>query len=173
MNGRIGPFIGLFVLLILLLAGIYRISGVGNNVSEVAKAYALPNLETTTLDGEKWRLGDHKGKVLLLDFWATWCGPCVMSLPHMRQVYERFKSNPDFEMVGVSLDYHIEDLQRFLEKQKLPWLQLFDPQQPLAQMFKVQGIPAVWVIDRNGRAEGGNLDPSAIDKLVEEKLARK
>lgn len=173
MNGRIGPFIGLIALVLLLAAGIYRMRDASTDAIVVAKDSLLPDIETTTADGEKWRLRDQKGKVVLLDFWATWCGPCLMSLPHMREVYEKFKSNPDFVMVGVSLDYQIEDLEKYMKQQKLPWLQLFDPQQPLARLFKVQGIPAVWVLDRDGRAEGGNIDPSTIDKLVAEKLARK
>ncbi len=132
-----------------------------------------PQVVTTTLDGQTWRLADQRGKVVLIDFWATWCGPCIMAMPHMRQVYERFRSNPDFLMVGVSLDDRPEDVRAFLQRQELPWIQLYDPAQPFARAFRVSAIPSVWVIGRDGRIAGGYLDGPAIESTVAAELARK
>src|SRR5689334_10832319 len=102
MNGKDRLLIGAIVLVMILGAVVYRMQR--SPAMPAPSGPPVPDITTKTLDGHAWRLSDNRGKVLLMDFWATWCGPCVAAMPHMKQVYDRFESNPDFRMVGVSDD---------------------------------------------------------------------
>ncbi len=127
-------------------------------------------ITTTTLEGEKWELGKQHGKVVLIDFWATWCGPCVSSMPKMKEIYNKYKNNPDFTMVGVSLDFDETKLRKFVEKEKIEWLQLYEKPDvqgnSFAKAFKVNGIPSIWVIDKNNKITG-------IDLYTKDEIVRK
>jgi peroxiredoxin len=111
------------------------------------------DLTFTALDGRQVSLADLKGKVVLLDFWATTCVPCVRDLPDLKQLYTKY--NPQgLEIVGISLDREKEALTRFIEKEKIPWPQYYDPTgetNRVAQMYGIAGIPVVWLVDRHGR----------------------
>jgi thiol-disulfide isomerase/thioredoxin len=97
-------------------------------------------------------LADYKGKVVLIDFWATWCGPCIAELPKMTEVYAKHQGD-DFEIIGVSLDQGSAPLTQFLaENPKMSWPQIFNPDNPgeLADKFGVQAIPTMFLVDKQG-----------------------
>ncbi len=77
----------------------------------------------TTADGQQFDIAKYKGKVVIVDFWATWCGPCRESLPDLKDVYEKYHDK-GLEVVGVSLDSELSDLTDFLDKEKLPWVNI-------------------------------------------------
>ncbi len=109
-------------------------------------------LQFTALDGTRIDLDRYRGKVVLLDFWATWCPPCVGALPGVKDVWKRLQPE-GFEVIGVSYDDQRETLDRFLQKHELPWPQFFDPagtDAPLIQSLGQPGPPAYWLIDRQG-----------------------
>ncbi len=126
-----------------------------------------PDAVTTTLDGSRWSLRDQRGKVVLIDFWATWCGPCVASIPKMKKIFERYRHTPAFLMVGVSLDDDAADVRKFVADQKMGWLQLFETgagrNNRFAAAFNINTIPSVWLIDKQGRV-------AAADLVSEEKI---
>ncbi|MCP4109513.1 MAG: TlpA family protein disulfide reductase [Desulfobacteraceae bacterium] len=131
----------------------------------------VPNVTTTTIRGEKWELHKQYGKVLLIDFWATWCGPCVASMPKLKELYEKYKDNPNFAMVGVSLDNDEKELKKFIDDEKIMWLQLFEKnnkgmENSFAKAFQVTGIPSVWIVDKNNKVIG-------IDLYSKEDIVRK
>ncbi|HKQ38524.1 MAG TPA: TlpA disulfide reductase family protein [Verrucomicrobiae bacterium] len=106
----------------------------------------------TALDGTRVDTAAWKGKVVLIDFWATWCPPCVAALPDVRKQYEKHHPR-DLEIIGVSLDSDSAALKRFLAKHKDPWPQHFDGQSwksPAAYQHGVQMIPSLWLLDRKG-----------------------
>src|SRR5579871_1715819 len=110
-----------------------------------------------TLDGGHFDLAEHRGKVVLVDFWATWCGPCIAELPHIREAYDQYHAQ-GLDVVGVNLDSRRSALVRFLKTTPLPWPQIFfdaagNPnfQNPLAARFDIQTIPCLLVIDRDGK----------------------
>jgi thiol-disulfide isomerase/thioredoxin len=107
-----------------------------------------------TLDGKQFSSEQWKGKVVLVDFWATWCGPCLAELPRVKKAYAEFHGK-GLEVLGVSCDERGKDLAEFLQKNPdMPWPQLFDPSQPgwhaLAREYGVRGIPTMFLIDKSG-----------------------
>jgi len=115
------------------------------------QAEPLPeSLTFTTLDGEKLVLADLRGKVVLLDFWATWCKPCRNAVPHLRRLAQRMEDQP-FELVGVSVDGNEEALRRYLEEEGVTWTQIWDPSNQSSEVFGIKSYPFYLVIDHEGR----------------------
>ena len=118
-------------------------------------------------------LAKLRGKVVLLDFWATWCPPCVEEVPTLVETYAQFKDK-GFEIVGVSLDSDKDALAAFTKENKMPWPQFFDGKgwdSELAQRFNIQAVPTMWLLDREGKL----ADASPRDRLkqaVEAALAK-
>ncbi len=130
-------------------------------------------LTFTAADGRKVDLSKLRGKVVLLDFWATWCPPCVEEVPSLVETYGKFKSQ-GFEIVGISLDSDKGALMKFTKENKMTWPQFFDGKgwdSELAQRFKIQSVPTMWLLDREGKL----LDASPrgrLDQAVEAALAK-
>ncbi len=134
-----------------------------------------PDFTAATLAGEKISPKDFRGRVLLLDFWATWCGPCIAELPNVQQVY-RDHHAAGFDIVSVSLDRDKAALTNFLKENALPWKHVFDTDQPressLAAQYGVDSIPRMLLIGRDGRLIGQNLRGPALAQAVASALAR-
>jgi thiol-disulfide isomerase/thioredoxin len=132
--------------------------------SQQEAAAALAALENKPLiitgkqpDGKDFTTADWKGKVILVDFWATWCGPCREELPRVTKLYANYHAK-GLEVLGVSNDYSGEDLAKFLDKNKdMPWPQLFDSAaaanqswNPITTGYGINGIPTMFLIDKKG-----------------------
>lgn len=111
------------------------------------------DLSFTSLQGNEIDLQtDYKGQVVLLDFWATWCGPCIVELPNVKEVYKQWHDK-GFEILGISLDNDEDALRKFIKKEDMTWPQFFDGkgwENKYAVSFGIRGIPAMWLIDQNG-----------------------
>jgi thiol-disulfide isomerase/thioredoxin len=124
------------------------------NASLVNKPMVLAG---TTPDGKPFTTADWKGKVILVDFWATWCGPCKASLPHVKELYQKYHSQ-GLEIVGVSNDTSKAALEKFLAADPaMAWPDLFDAKaaaaekwNPISAQFGIEAIPRMFLIDRNG-----------------------
>ncbi len=126
-------------------------------------------LKFTALDGREVDLEKLKGKVVLIDFWATWCGPCVAELPNVKKAYEALHPK-GFEILGISFDQKKEAITAFVEKEKMTWPQYFDGQgwqNKYGQEFGINAIPAMWLVDKKGILR----DQNARGKL-EEKVGK-
>lgn len=128
----------------------------------------------TAIDGRKVDLAGLKGKVVLIDYWATWCGPCIASLPELKESYTKWQPQ-GFEILGISLDSDLEALKAMVKEQAMPWPQFFDSENEnnrYAEKFGITGIPTLWLIDKQGnlRYLDARSDlPGKIAKLMAEK----
>jgi thiol-disulfide isomerase/thioredoxin len=131
-------------------------------------------LKFIDLNGKPVDIKDYAGKVVLLDFWATWCGPCVAALPEVKDTYAKFKPK-GFEIIGISLDRDKEALTQFTASEKMTWPQYFDGlmwENKLAGEFEITGIPALWLVDKKGHLRdlnGRHQFEAKIEKLLAEK----
>jgi len=123
------------------------------------KALGQPvDLQFTAVDGRGVDLAKLKGKVVLIDFWATWCGPCVGEVPNVKKTYEQFHPK-GFEIVGISLDKDKDKLTQFTAEHKMEWPQFFDGlfwQNKYARQFGIESIPTMWLIDKKGNLRDMN-----------------
>jgi thiol-disulfide isomerase/thioredoxin len=132
-------------------------------------------IEGTTLDGTKFNIEQYRGRVVLVDFWATWCGPCVAKLPDLMKLHERFHDK-GFEVVGVDLDKNVDDLGKFLDDQKLPWINLIGEKDgdemkfPLAEKYDISAIPDTYLVGRDGRVIVHNPSDEELSKRLDELL---
>ncbi len=111
---------------------------------------ATPDFALETLEGRKVVLSELKGKVVLLDFWATWCGPCKESVPHLTQLYKTYQER-GLELIGMSTDREgdVEIVRRFVKSMNIPYPIVMTPDD-VARKYKVTGLPTTILIDRKG-----------------------
>jgi len=110
------------------------------------------DFSTTLISGEKISLSDLKGKVILIDFWATWCPPCIKGIPHIKELYKEYKDR-NFEIIGISLDKKKELVVKYIVKEQIKWKMIFSGKawaDDIAKNYNVNLIPSYWIIDRDG-----------------------
>ncbi len=131
---------------------------------ELARARMAPPFAFTTADGQKISLDDLKGKVVLLDFWATWCGPCREALPHMREIAKKFQGQP-LVVLSISMDEDEKKWKDFVAKNEMTWTQYREGgfNGPVATLFGVHAIPQTFTIDAEGVLQDQHIGDAAIE----------
>jgi thiol-disulfide isomerase/thioredoxin len=127
-----------------------------------------PDSESANLDGKTVKVSDYKGKVVVLDFWATWCPPCRGMIPHERELVKKNKDQP-FVFISISADEEKDTLKKFLEKEEMPWTHWWSGTGGIVKEWNIEAFPTLYIIDAKGviRAKivgGGN--EKKIDELV-------
>ncbi len=134
----------------------------------------FPEFSEKDLQGKPFSLANYKGKVVLVDFWAVWCGPCVRELPNVLKAYEKHHA-AGFEILGISLDSDKAKLEKFIETNKMSWQQYFDGkgwENKLAQQYGVNSIPATYLLDGEGKIIAKDLRGEALEAAVAKALQK-
>lgn len=139
----------------------------------------IPNITDHRLDftvaglkGDSIKLSSLKGKVLILDFWASWCGPCRYSNKNLVKLYSKYKDK-GLEILSVSLDEESKDWKKAITKDKITWLQAIDPggwDAMAAMKWQVDAIPASFLVNKDGDVVAINLEKNELEKKIKELL---
>ena len=135
----------------------------------------VPDFSATDLDGKPISLRDYRGKVVLLDFWAVWCGFCTLEMPNVKRVYDTYKDQ-GFDVIGVSLDDEEAELRDYLKKKDILWRQIFDVaagEHSLVQQYDITGVPEPWLIARDGTLISTDARGALLEHLVSDTLKDK
>lgn len=140
---------------------------------ELARARMAPPFSLVTLDGKNVSLDELAGKVVLIDFWATWCGPCREALPHIRDIAQKFQDQP-LVVLSISLDKDEAKWKDFVAKNKMTWLQYRDEgfDGKIATEFGVNAIPATFTIDADGVLQDQHVGDANIEGKLKKLIAR-
>lgn len=148
--------------------------------SPLERGQDAPAFEAQTLDGKMLNLQDYRNKVVLLDFWATWCKPWEAELDELKRNYYKYHHR-DFEIIGLSLDYDLSFLREYIEENKIPWPQIADGagwEMFVAELYKVESLPKNFLLGRRGiirykNLYGRNLEAKVYELLNEPEVAAK
>lgn len=133
-----------------------------------------PSFTAADTAGRPVALYDFRGKVVLIDFWATWCAPCIADLPSLKERWERYRDQ-NFVIVGVSLDTNLDQWRSFLRDEAIDWVNIAEGKMwdsEIAARYKLDAIPASYLLDRNGRIMVMNKRGAALDSAISQLLRK-
>ena len=153
---------------------LFKPDGAGSAAPEPARRRAIPDFQMARLDGQPWKLSDQRGKVLLLNFWASWCGPCRRETPGLVRLARDYGAR-GLEVAGVSMDENTADVHRFIAQYRVPYPILLPPAGN-SVASGVESLPTTLLIDRQGRVARSYLgaeSESVFRRDVERLLAER
>ena len=163
--------LGLGLALQLMSLAVQPVAATGPHASATTASEGVwQGITWTDLGGNRWSAEELHGRVVLLDFWATWCLPCLAQVPHLREISERFDEQ-DVVVLGVALDSkQRRPLRSFLARHRIQWPQVHQPlafASDAALHFDVDKVPTSIVVDRQGRPVARDLTGSALDATLQ------
>lgn len=135
---------------------------------------ASPEISLKNAKGETVALSSFKGKVVLLDFWASWCGPCRVANKNFAKLYKAYKDK-GFEIYSVSVDSDADKWKKAVKKDGITWIQVNDPgdwESPTARKWGINAIPTTYLIDKEGKLAGYDLEGPQLEAKIKELLAK-
>ena len=145
-------------------------------IADKAKTMAIgekyQDIELMNPEGKMVKLSScvPEGKYVMLEFWASWCGPCRGEIPHLRHVYQEYKDK-GFEIISISIDEKKTDWDKAMKEEKMVWKQLSDPigfNGPVAQKYNITGVPTCILLDKEGRIFKTEMRGAALDAVLQE-----
>jgi len=139
---------------------------------ELARKRTAPNFHVTALDGKPIAMDQLAGKVVMIDFWATWCGPCKQALPHLKEIAQKFAGQP-LVVISISLDADETTWKNFVAQNGMTWLQYRDGgfDGPMATQFNVKAIPTTFSIDADGFVQDRQVGDGDIEETLKTLIA--
>jgi thiol-disulfide isomerase/thioredoxin len=128
---------------------------IGADVRPVADRVRSPDFILKSLDGKEVKLSGLKGKVVLLDFWAVWCPPCRMSIPHLVELSDKFKGK-GVVILGINLDSNPKNVPAFVKQYKMPYPVLLGGNSPVQEQYGIDSIPSFILLDKSLRVADAN-----------------
>lgn len=146
--------------------------------SVVQLKQTAPEFSVTTSDGKTVNLSDYKGKVILINFFATWCGPCMVEMPLLQnEIWNKLKDNPNFVLLSLGRDHSQEEINKFIEQKKFTFPIYADKGKAVYSLFAKQYIPRNYLIDKNGKvvyaSTGFSMEEFEDLKITIDKLLKK
>lgn len=140
--------------------------------AQIRQGYDAPDIALPAVNGDTIRLSSLKGKVVLLDFWASWCGPCRVANKGLTKLYQKFKAK-GFEIFGVSIDAAKSNWLKAIRQDKIHWLQVNDPgdwNAKIVARWGLYGIPTSYLIDKDGKLIAMDLEGKELEKALKDIL---
>jgi peroxiredoxin len=120
------------------------------STKSIQPGHEVPDFAFPDIDGKKVSLSDHRGKVVLVNVWATWCPPCRQEMPSMQRLYEKFKGE-SFKILAVSIDSEgRQTVAPFMRKMNLTFTALLDQEETIRPLYGITGVPESFIIDKQG-----------------------
>jgi thiol-disulfide isomerase/thioredoxin len=136
--------------------------------AKIANGKKAPDFAFPDVNGKKWSPKDFKGKYLIVDFWASWCGPCRQEIPHLKEVYKKYQSK-GLEILAVSVDAKENDWKKAMNEEKMAWPQVNAKEsKDVMASYLFSGIPYLVVVDKEGNIIEKNLRGESLDKKLKE-----
>lgn len=129
----------------------------------VAEGFKAPDIEVRDLSGNAWRLSAHKGDVVLVNFWASWCKECREEMPSLQRLYDKLKTNPDFEMVLVVYNEDPGESAEFMDENNYTMPVYVDPGSAAARSFGLTGVPETYIVSKEGVLKKKIIGPADFD----------
>lgn len=143
-------------------------------IESLSVGQKAPNFRVQTVKGDSIALSDYRGKIVLLDFWATWCGPCLPEIPHLKSIQANH-SEKELQIIGIALEDDPGKLIKFLTEKQMNWphvLQSGRWNDELSELYNITGIPQTYIIDRNGTIAAKELRKKELEKEIAKLIAK-
>ena len=128
-----------------------------------------PTFKCKDIYGNEVSLNDNISEYILLDFWATWCGPCVAEIPYLKEAYNKHKEK-NFEIIGINYDKDLQLLKKFIKDKQISWKQISDfpfDSGPIAKQYRVLALPTTYLVDKNGKILAKNIRGSKLITVLD------
>ncbi|UQZ82796.1 Sporulation thiol-disulfide oxidoreductase A precursor [Paenibacillus konkukensis] len=141
----------------------------GGRPQEMVYQKPVPAFTLKGLDGQQYRVGGPREKPLLINFWASWCGPCLEEAPDLKRVYDKYGGQFDLYSVNVTREDQLDDVKRFVKQHELAFPILLDSEGTTAEMYRILVVPTSFLVDRQGnlREVIHVLPPDMLEKRIQ------